>query len=450
MTIVTQNMTLPQKEVRNLNQYNIIFLIISLVIWICVPIVGIFPLLLSVQLNLLTSKNSNKSINLLNNIVLILVVFTICIFFTSYPIYADVAIYVQSYEKFNTLNPFEAAASYGTGIEFIPLLIAYFVYYLTNGSVYAYLLSNALIINILVVFVISKRLVPKYYPILLMVAFSTPHYYWQAIIYRHSLSNTFLIAAIAFIESESSSILFVSLLIVAFFSHVSNIINIATLIFIKLSTSINDNNKRVFRYILTITKPIIIIITLIFTIVFFFNSGQLSLSIILPFITPLIDANKSSILQARLSRYDNYSVVSGYDLEALFVFGCMQVNILIFIFKKNIPLKNLSLAIIYSIQFIAYIYASTNSTSWRVYFLLVSMYGFLYMPNVEIKISKNKVINNMKIIVVLIALAYNFYRLFSSLTQGWIVAEEHVFFNGVPLQMNLLDYIIFMLNATPN
>jgi hypothetical protein len=37
--------------------------------------------------------------------------------------------------------------------------------------------------------------------------------------------------------------------------------------------------------------------------------------------------------------------------------------------------------------------------------------------------------------------------LFRGLAGGWIVAKEHIFFNGSPLQMTIFDYIVFFINA---
>ncbi len=444
MKTLTQNLAVPQEEISNSNKYNIIFLGISLVTWACVPIFGIFPLLLSVQLNLLTSKNPSKNIKLLNNIVLILVVFTVCIFFTSYRIYSDLVVYVQTYEQLNKLNPFEAALSYGTGIEFIPLLFAYLVYYLTNGSVYAYLFSHAFIINTLVVFVISKRVSAKYYPALLMLVFSTPYYYWQVPIIRHSLSNTFLMAAIAFIESSGSS--FLLYLILAFFSHSSNILNIAILILIKISQRVKSNT--VIRFFLKNKAKIIFII---FAVIAFLFTNKISLSIILPFISLFIDDDKYSTMENRLESYDNYSVGSDFGLGTI-IFSFIQIIMIFSLFlKTDIPLKNLALIVVFSIQYILYIYSLINSTNWRIYFLLISMYGLFYIPNVRLLFIKNNLLINTTLIgSVFVIFVVNFRVFFKGLAEGWIVAPEHIFFNGIPLQMTLLDYIIFFVNAIPN
>lgn len=220
--MLTQERVLAAKKVQNLSNYSIVVLFFALAVWVVVPIVGIFPLLLSVQLNLLKPGKKSKSEIFLNNLLLILVVFTVSVFFSSVSVKLDLIKYIDSYKQLDRLTPFEAAESYGAGFEFIIYLLAYPVYYLTNGDAYAFLFNHALIINTLVVFVISKRLSAKYYPILLMIVFSTPSYYFQMQVMRHALSNTFLMAAIATIESSGISFFVFSFL--SAFSHFSNFI----------------------------------------------------------------------------------------------------------------------------------------------------------------------------------------------------------------------------------
>ncbi len=457
----TQNLAVPQENVSNVNQYIIVFLCISLAVWICVPIIGIFPLLLFIQFNLLNNKNPGKRMGLINNLLLILVVFTICVFFTSYTINSDLTLYVQTYERLGSMNAFEAMVSvpYGTRTEFIPFLIAYFVYHLTSGSVYAYLFVHALIINVLIVFVISKRLSTKHYPVILMLLFSAPFYYWQIIIMRHSLSNTFLMAAIAFMES--SSISFLSFLILSFFSHSSNIINICILSYFKFS-EFNifyfKNNFSVVKNSKKTKSTKIKFISLIFVIILYvFLSGGVSISAFLPLILPILStfANLDSGLENKLTGYDSYAskgtvLLSTFDIP-IYIFMIITV-IFFFLKRKEFSRKLLSLITIFSLQIILYLYAPFNTINWRVYYLLISMSGIFYLPLIEIEkgyTRKNGRNNNNLIFIISIAivLTYNIFMFFRGLVGGWIVGKEHIFFNGSPLQKTIFDYIGFFINA---
>ena len=246
--MLTQERVLAAKKVQNLSNYSVVLLFFALAVWVVVPIVGIFPLLLSVQLNLLKPGKKSKSEIFLNNLLLILVVFTVSVFFSSVSVGSvklDLIRYIGSYKQLDRLTPFEAAESYGAGFEFIIYLLAYPVYYLTNGAAYAFLFNHALIINTLVVFVISKRLSAKYYPILLMLVFSTPAYYFQMQVMRHALSNTFLMAAIATIESSGISFFVFSFL--SAFSHFSNFIYVAILVFLRIITKPQISFLKIFN-----------------------------------------------------------------------------------------------------------------------------------------------------------------------------------------------------------
>jgi hypothetical protein len=421
-----------------------------------VPIIGIFPLLLFIQLNLLNNKNPGKRIGLINNLLLILVIFTICVFFTSYTIYSDLIVYVQTYEQLGNMNAFEATVYYGTGTEFIPFLIAYFVYHLTSGSVYAYLFAHALIINVLIVFVISKRLSRKYYPVILMLVLSAPFYYWQIIIMRHALSNTFLMAAITFMES--SSISFLSFLILSFFSHSSNIINICILSYFRFSEFNISNFKSNFSVVKNSKKTKstkIKFISLIFVIILYVLSGEVSISAFLPLILPLLSifGEVNSGLTNRLNNYDDYGERIGASIFDIPIYIFMAITVIFFFLKrKELSKKLLSLITIFLLQMISYLYGTVSTINWRIYYLLLSMSGIFYLPLIEMEkglspINGRNYKNNIFIISIAIVLAYNIFMLFRGLAGGWIVAKEHIFFNGSPLQMTIFDYIVFFINA---
>jgi hypothetical protein len=452
MGIPDQKRTVLKNNVHSLNLYNISFLFISLAIWFLAPIVGIFPLLLFIQLNLLKADNPSKNIVFLNNLILILVVFTVGILFSSYTIYSDLVSYVKTYENLGYLNLLDATSLYGTGIEIIPFLLAYLVYKLADSSVYAYLFIHALIINTLVVFVISKKLSPKYYPLLLIVVFSTPFYYWQAVIMRHSLSNAFLMTAIAFIESSSVS--FFSCLLLATFSHSSNFINVGILFILKMYKNKFRNiylSKTSRINLQAITKSTIVII-FISVILFLFLGGGIPLTIILPLLNLFNFGDSYSLmLENKLINYESYDAMVGVNIVDKTIFLFMQIGIFISLAKtKNLQSKNLALIIIFSSQFISYISGIISLVNWRIYFLLISMHGLFYIPVVENIVTRNSFWYRIIMISVAIIISYNFVLLFRGLAGGWIVQPEHIFFDGRPLEMTLFDYLEFFINATPN
>ncbi len=455
--MLTQERVLAAKKVQNLSNYSIVVLFFALAVWVVVPIVGIFPLLLSVQLNLLKPGKKSKSEIFLNNLLLILVVFTVSVFFSSVSVKLDLIGYIADYQQLDRLTPFEAAESYGAGFEFIIYLLAYPVYYLTNGAAYAFLFNHALIINTLVVFVISKRLSAKYYPILLMIVFSTPSYYFQMQVMRHALSNTFLMAAITTIES--SGISFFVFLFLSAFSHFSNFIYFAILVFLRIITKpqisflkifnlknikIRENKKPNRMLAISILGLILIVALLGFFI------GISSLSPIISFVQELGFSDIARTVETRSIYYEKYNEGAGLSIILITYWLFMGIGGLISILdKQNISTQKLALTIIFLIQFIVYIFVVNTGFAWRACFLLLSMNGLFYALIIESKLTKIKLLNIMVFSFVGLTVVFSIRIFLVQLAQGWLMGEEHIFFGGQPLQMNLFDYIKFFIDATP-
>jgi hypothetical protein len=272
---------------------------------------------------------------------------------------------------------------------------------------------------------------------------------------RHALSNTFLLMAIVFMESPF--ILFLSNLMLVLFSHNSNIINVGILFYLKISEFNLDNNLSVVK---KNTKPKIIIFIAMFfmgftSIAYVLFSGGISLSVVLPFFlmfSSLFGISNEAILKNRLVSYDNYGIAIGASIFDITIFVFMVITIIwFFLTRREISKKYLSLVIIFLFQIGSYFYCVVNLTNWRVYYLLISMTGIFYIPIIEeFDMTRNKLKKNLIFINIATILAYNIFTFFRGLTGGWIVAKEHVFFDGRPLQMTLFDYIQFFINATPN
>lgn len=456
--MLTQERVLASKNVHNLSNYSIVVLFVALAVWIVVPIVGIFPLLLSVQLNLLKPGKKSKSEIFLNNLLLILVVFTVSVFFSSVSVKLDLIGYIANYQQLDRLTPFEASESYGAGFEFIIYLLAYPVYFLTNGSAYAFLFNHALIINTLVIFVISKRLSAKYYPILLMLVFSTPAYYFQMQVMRHALSNTFLMAAIANIESSGISFFIYSFL--SAFSHFSNFIYVAILIFLRtifnlqisflkiinLKTIKTRKNKKINRMLAISILGLIFIVALLV-----FSMGTSFLNPLISLIAGLGFSDIARIVETRNIFYEEYNPGAGASIVLIILYLFMGIGGFISILdKENISNQKLALTVILFIQFIIYIFVVTTGFVWRACFLLLSMYGLFCVLIIESKLTKIKPLNIIAFIFVGLMFMYNIRTFLLQLAQGWLNGKPHIFFGGQPLHMNLFDYIKFFIDATPN
>lgn len=429
-------------------KYTTYTFLFGLFIWILSPIIGIFILLLSIQLNILKSKQENFSTRKINNFTLILVVFTVSTFFASYTVYSDLFPYIEVYEKLNVLNPFEATeiATFGSKTEYVLYLIAYPVYYLTNGSVFAFMFNHALVFNILVVFLVAKRLSVRYYPILLIVAFSSQFYYWNMVIMRNALSNVFLLASVATIESPW--ILFSFCLILTLFSHLSNTTYIFILIILRIIFQANFSKK--------LLKPLSILFLFLFSSIgFIISNNQINKGLFqnIVYFSRLINLNVvADVFQSRdyLDLYSRNIVPWQVFIPILTIFVLSAFS---FFVKRKLSIKNIALFYLFVIQtmsFVPGLLFSGFQLGWRFYFLLISFYGF-FLPIILDNFPSSSVATKRLISISLgLVLVCNISSFIIQISQGWLVTPNHVFFQGYPVSMNLFDYIIFLLNGTPN
>ena len=429
-------------------KYTTYTLLFGLFIWVLSPIIGIFILLLSIQLNILKSKQESFSTRRINNFILILVVFTVSTFFASYTVYSDLFSYIEVYEKLNVLNPFEATeiATFGSKTEYVLYLIAYPVYYLTNGSVFAFMFNHALVFNILVVFLVAKRLSVRHYPILLIVVFSSQFYYWNMIIMRNALSNVFLLASIASIES--SWIFFSFCLILTLFSHSSSAIYIFILILIRIILK-NNSSKN-------LLKPLSILFLFLFSsIAFVISNNQINKEVfqyISYFLTWINLDVVASVFQYR-DYLDLYSknIVPWQVFIPIFIIFLLST--FFFLVKRKISIKNIALFYLLVIQIMSFIPGllfNNFQLGWRFYFILISFYGF-FIPIILDNFPNSSFATKRIIVISLgLILVCNISSFIIQISQGWLVTPDHVFFQGDPVSMNLFDYIVFLLNGTPN
>ena len=202
-------------------QYKYVVLCFGLALWLVSPMIGIFPLLLFVQLNVLKEeriyRQSDRLFNL-NNLILLLVVLTITIFASSFDPFSDTKIYIDDYGNLDDTGPF-GVKKYGRGFEFVMFLLAYPTFLLSNGSEYWFIFNHALFINVLITFFIAPSFSKKYYPLVLIFVFSVSLYYSEVFYMRQFLSNVFLMLAVSSLNGKR----YIPSLFLSIFSHLSNV-----------------------------------------------------------------------------------------------------------------------------------------------------------------------------------------------------------------------------------
>ena len=444
--------------ISSLSHHKYLVLCIGFLIYLWIPIIGIFPLLFFVQLDTVDSLKKRNRFLVIS--ILFLIVLTLSVFISSFPIFSDTALYMDGYLRLDTNTPFEVASIQNNGSEFILYLLFYFLYYLTNGSVYLCLFLNSLIINLLVVFGIVRNLSPKYYPIILFFIYTSIYFYTQNFLMRQFLSNTFLLLAISHVNK--SSIIFYTSVLFSLFSHNSNILLLTVPVLIKnyslrhsnyliqlliiskvnLKERIVKLNKRIFSLI----TLLILILTsfLVFFIIFY---KERSVTILL---TPIVSF--SSVFydssSYKLEVYDGYSQEEGIPMGLStyldFSFLLIAISSLV-LFKKNhrfITNNDFCLIIFYYYGVIAIVLTIFGGFIWRTAFLMFSYSGVFYV----LMIKDNRILTPVNLYFILLIGTIKF-----SLFTRWLFLMNNnsylQFFDGKPLNQNLFDYINYFINS---
>lgn len=178
--------------------------------------------------------------------------------------------------------------------------------------------------------------------------------------------------------------------------------------------------------------------------------GTSFLNHIISFVQGLGFSDIARSVETRSIYYEKYN--EGGDLRNIFTIYCLFIGIggLISILdKQNISTQKLALTIIFLIQFIVYVFVVTTGFAGRACYLLFSMNGIFYALIIESKLTKIKILNVMVFSFVGLIFMHYIRNFLIQLAQGWLMGEEHIFFGGQPLQMNLFDYIKFFIDATP-
>jgi hypothetical protein len=423
----------------------------GITVWLMVPILGIFPMLLYIQLDLLTNKRKKKHNNLLDNFILVLIVLSLSIFCSSLTVYSDTEVYVDTYKSLDWNELFNL--SYGNGLEFMTFVLAYPIHSLTNGSPYWFLLNQSLIINALVVFVISKKISEKYYPLLLIIVFATSWYYTQVFLMRQVLSLTFLLLAIVNIKSRIEFFIY-SLL--SFFSHISSFPYIILLIIIKTISStrmkidnnlINTNSRKRSRQIrLIILISVISIVTVSIISFGIFSFAQIASSF--AFFFRLIGLSQGyELIESKIEDYSDDFLTMRISPVYQLSFCILLISV---IFKNylNISVKELSLIIIFILQFSCTLLLIVNPEIFpaRIITFFLVFQGFFYVFTVE---TKNRWLKFLGWGFALFSFI-NFIRFLVLMPNYPTQPGALVFFQGEPLEKNLYDYITFFLGAKIN
>ncbi len=231
------NIRIAQKVEVNLP---ILILVLGLLVWVYVPIVGIFPLLLFVHLN--KSYGNKKIEHLIKNIILLIVLFTVTVFCCSIEIYLDTAVYVNEYKRCagdyfvecieQTSETFEPAFYFLSSLFFI----------LSRGSERGFLFLWSFTINFLTIFIICKGFSKKYHALLVMLTLGNPAFYMQTFLMRQFMAVSMFLCAIV---TRRNKLLSCFYFIVSALNHYTSLIYLPFFLAALISGKNESQSKKV-------------------------------------------------------------------------------------------------------------------------------------------------------------------------------------------------------------
>ncbi|MFM2430402.1 MAG: hypothetical protein RLZZ511_1615 [Cyanobacteriota bacterium] len=435
----------------------IFFLVVSLIAWILAPILGIFPWLLWLQLRRLSNeKKKSQNQSLVEKISIAIIILTVSVYSSSITVHSDTAVYIESYVKMNWSDIFTQWKSgsdiYGYGLEMVLFILAYPIKLLSNSSPYWFLFAFSLFINSLTVY-IARVVSPKHYFHLLLIVFSTATYYTHVFLMRQFLANVFLLLSILNIEFR----VFYIFIPLSLFSHLSSLpyLLFATLVKIKAftpkifpvkrSTTVDSNlmaskssSKKNPSFIRKsfVAKVMVLLLMILLAILSQNISGLLSA------IMPAVGGE-----QTLVQRSEHYlgEESDPTNLGGIFVVTCSFLfsGLLFRKFGKlETSPKMIVLTIILASQLAMALFIPSTIRMRLVLFLLSyqGLFAFLLTD------SKRKILKYLGWIYPCFSVA-SIIRYFWFMSSYPEVSGIPVFFQGEVLSKNLIDYILFFVNA---
>ncbi len=438
-----------EKILSRLDRYKYSILLFGLFIWILIPILGVFPLLFFIQLSIL--KPSVKTTKFLNAFVLLCILVTLSIFNSSFKPFSDTLVYIQAYSELGNKSIFDVAISLHKNNDFILYLIAYPIYLLSNSSSYWFLFINTLIINSLTI-IVSKKVSPKYYPIILILTFSSTFFVTQNFLMRQFLSNIFLLFALAYIN-DKLIFLFIFGLFASAFSHSSNIFLVLILLTIRfqphitkmLYASLSFSKKEIKRFntrIFVLTLFFLVFVSIVFAVLTIVYSSA-TFSTISGFFAS--NASRIGIDVSRLDSYSGYSNEEGIPNITISIIESITILFLVLFYFTPIKGKynnfsDFGFLVVLLYNIFGFLLTFFAGFVWRTSFLFISLSGIFYKLILDRQKERESIYFLFLLLFLIILKISNFFRFLYFANSNSMFR----FFDGDPLQKNIFDYFNYL------
>ena len=432
------------KNIHSLYELRLPVLFFGLALWFVIPIVGIFPILLSIQLELLNPRRQKSRILSSNNLLLILVVLSVSIYLSSFDVFADTRVYLNLYQLLDTKGIFDNFIVRNR-YEFVIFLIFYPINILTNGSEYWCLFLFSLFCNSLVVFYLSKKLSRKYYPSLLIIVFSTSYYYSQIFYMRQFVSIMFLLMALACIDS--SWLIFILWSFLATFAHLTSFVYVSILLAIRIAFNLKSKIKiklqKKDKLLIYVSLGFILIILGYAGLKIVNNPTQIY-GYVERIVNLLPNRDLGNALQTRVDNNDGRDVelftLTEFRLIAIMSIGCF---IAIQRFKKLTP-KRLSFYLFYIVSIFQIVFILATGFNQRIVYVFLAFYGLFFNIGLDDR-SLVKPFGAVSLLTMFMAAAntFNFLMIQDNMLDlgGW------TFFEGQPLTASIFEYIFYFFKS---
>ena len=437
-------------RIRNVTEFKLPILFFGFAVWVSFPILGIFPFLLYIQLDLLEPNKRRDHLFSFNSLLLLIVVLTMGIYLSAFDIFADTQNYLDIYDGLNR-NAFWDNYIADDRMEVVLFAFFAFVHFLSNESTFWLLFSFALFNNGLIAFFISKQLSPRYYPTLLIILFSTFFYYSQVFYMRQFFSLVFVMAAIA--SMELSWLLFIMFALLAVFCHTSSIMFIFICL-VAQGFGVLRNFASRFRWeqkdkIILYLAVGLIIASILYLGIQVYNEPKSIYGFINRVLEYLPQGQIVRSVQGRIENNDQRDVkifeITIFLLIAIF-------SLLSFIVRRNyrkISPKMLSLIIIFFVSMLQILFILVTGFNQRIAYLFLAFYGLFFCIGLDDqKLNQPGKVKNFTFVsalTIFMAASNTFKFIDIQIKMGDIVGWS--FFDKQPLSMSLLDYIVYFFQS---
>ena len=445
----------------SLRNFQPMILCVALFFFIYIPIISLIPFLLYLQINESLSVNKkSKLVNIYDSkkhkkplkwdtiVILIICVLVLSIYNSTIFVYSDTAVYLRWFTDILNLN-FSESLDYLRIYNQEPMTlmtIKYIVLFL-GFDANSFLLISALFLNSSFI-IITYKVVPKYYPIIILINVLSVGYYNQLFYFRQTVSFVFVIMFL-FTENKFLSS---SLFLLTFNTHSSSLL-LFPVLFLKLGSGkfkIIDNFLKSNRI-----KSILVLILIISLISLILFRTQ-----ILNFVLSFISTFGNEPLRRRADLYlrnEGSSFQGGQTFlflnSFIFIFYILKVD-----FKNHLnSLKNNPLLysligyfIVLMIGLFVVIFAGFN---FRLVYFLTSLNGFFYLiPIISHQIQRKNTQYYLFLSQIILGCGIFIRNLFREHSTDFsLFLQERVgqvtFWEARPLDADLFDYIKHFINV---